>query len=116
MTTLSSCKGDGREPKAQSPPQVTAADAGSPPPVGFGVQGAANLAVVLDDPVLAGVRERERAKDFTTAARMVDDALAAGPIDAARSCTWHYTSGRLHLAANELDEAARSFDAVAPPC
>jgi hypothetical protein len=116
VTCFASCKGDGREAKPQSPPPVTAADAGSPPPVGFGVQGAANLAVVLDDPALPTVRDHERMKDFSGAARIVDEALAAGAIDTARACTWHYTSGRLHLAANELDEAVRSYDAVVGSC
>ena len=116
VTCFASCKGDGREAKPQSPPPVCAPDAGSPSPVGFGFQGAANLSVVLDDPALPTVRDHERMKDFSGAARIVDEALAAGAIDPARACTWHYTSGRLHLAASELDEAVRSYDAVVSPC
>jgi soluble lytic murein transglycosylase len=68
------------------------------------------LAVVLDDPRLAGARERERAQDPAGAARVLDAARQSVRLDSASACAWAYLSGRLHLEAGETSEAAASFD------
>jgi soluble lytic murein transglycosylase len=81
------------------------------------------LALVLDDPRLPLVRERERAHDPSGAARALDAALPHAELDAKRACAWAYVSGRLHLEAGEAAEASQAFERVlaggadaGPPC
>ena len=71
------------------------------------------LHVVLDDPRAAPARELERAKDFAGAARAFDEAHRGLTLGADVECAWTYVSGRLHLAASELDLAAAAFDQAA---
>jgi soluble lytic murein transglycosylase len=70
------------------------------------------LAVVLDDPRLAAVREREQAHDWATAARLLDATRAVATLDGGRAGAWAYVAGRLHLAAGEASEAAAAFGHV----
>jgi soluble lytic murein transglycosylase len=71
-----------------------------------------DLHLVLDDPRVAAARERERAKDWSPAARAFDDAKQRASLGPDESCAWSYVSGRLHAAANEHAEAAAAFDGV----
>ena len=70
------------------------------------------LSVVLDDPQLGEVRERELERDLPGAARLMDAALASLSPDAARRPSWAYVAGRLHLAAGDSAEAAAAFEQV----
>jgi len=78
-------------------------------------RGMPKLAVVLADPRLADVREREQARDWSAAARLLDAARAAATLDGARACGWDYLAGRLHLAAGEASEAAAAFERTLSP-
>jgi soluble lytic murein transglycosylase len=93
--------------------ELARADAARPPASPLDLPA---LAVAADDPRLASVREKERAKDYSGAARVVEQARTSFPKETAASCTWAYLAGRLHLAGGELVEAIAAFDAVlAPP-
>jgi soluble lytic murein transglycosylase len=72
--------------------------------------GMPRLQVVLDDPRLAAARAFDVQRDSSAAAREVDAARATATLDAAQSCAWAYTAGRLHLAAGESGEAAAAFE------
>ncbi|AKV04784.1 Soluble lytic murein transglycosylase precursor [Labilithrix luteola] len=67
-----------------------------------------NIHVLLEDPRLAKVRDLERAKDWTGAARAVHDArvenLAPG-----EACAWDYLEGRYALAAGDGLAAEAAF-------
>lgn len=69
--------------------------------------------VVLDDPRLAAALDRERAHDPAGAARAVDAALAAAPLEPAQTCAWRYAMGRLLVEADDHLGAAAAFDRVA---
>jgi soluble lytic murein transglycosylase len=102
------CRGGTATPKLEAPGENAAqarADAGG------GL--VPNLRVVLDDPRLAAARERERARDFSTAARAVDDARRAATLSTEDDCAWQYVAARLHVAAGELADGAAGFDRVA---
>ena len=73
-------------------------------------QGMPRLSVVLDDPRLSEVRERELTRDWEGASRAMDAALASMPIDAPRRPSWTYVAGRLHLAAGDSVEATAAFE------
>jgi soluble lytic murein transglycosylase len=89
-------------PSTTSSSAVAARDAKHPP----------ELRVVLNDPRLVAARDFQIARDFSAAARVVDDERARPPTDAAATCAWAYVSGRLHALANESAAAAGSFDVV----
>ena len=72
--------------------------------------GMPKLAVVLADPRLAEVRDRDQARDWSGAARLFDMALATSAPDAGQACAWNYVAGRLHLAAGEANEAATAYE------
>jgi soluble lytic murein transglycosylase len=80
------------------------------------------LHVVLDDPRLAGARERVRAHDPSGAARALDAARAGSTVDAPTACAWAYLAGRLHQQAGDNDAAIAAFEQAAgsadagPPC
>ena len=69
--------------------------------------------VVLDEPRFVAVRERERAKDWTAAARAFDAARgtteAGVNVGVQVACALDFVSGRLHFAAGEYPEAAAAF-------
>ncbi len=71
------------------------------------------LAVVLDDPRLRAVRERDEAGDDAEAARELDRVRAGSALDGAQACAWSYVAGRLHLAAGDESDAAAAFEQAA---
>jgi soluble lytic murein transglycosylase len=77
---------------------VAVPDDGSPP-----------IAVVLDDPRLSAVRERQMAHDDPGASAAMTQIMGSGPPTGVDACAWWYVLGRLHLAANEASEAAVAF-------
>jgi soluble lytic murein transglycosylase len=73
------------------------------------------LAIVRDDPRLAGAFERDAAGDDAAAAREVERVMAISALDSSQACAWSYVAGRLHLAAGEASEAVAPFErAIAP--
>jgi soluble lytic murein transglycosylase len=101
------------EPAAIASTAVAVGDAGAPADAGVDVEaGLPRLAVVLDDPRLAAARERERAHDWSAAARAVDQARVGAALDAPHACTWAYLAGRLYLEAGEPSEAVVAFQAA----
>jgi soluble lytic murein transglycosylase len=110
------------EPAAAAIPAAPAPseDAGSAsssvePPLDRGLP---PLSVVLDDPRLAAVRERDRAHDPAGAAHAVEAARASAmqdpsaPLDATRACGWAFVAGRFELQAGQYDAAATQFAMV----
>ncbi|MBV9947958.1 MAG: lytic transglycosylase domain-containing protein [Myxococcales bacterium] len=87
------------------------------------MRGLPKVALTLDDPRLALVREQEQAHDFSSAARTLDAVRLQATLDPAQACAWSYLSGKLHLAAGETTEAVTAFERVTlaagdagPPC
>jgi soluble lytic murein transglycosylase len=74
--------------------------------------GMPRLTPVLEDPRLAGARERETAGDAAGAAREIERALGTAAPPPLQACAWSYEAGRLHLAAGEPAEAATAFQAA----
>lgn len=64
--------------------------------------------VLLDDPRLAKLRDLERTKDWTAAARAVHDARPEA-LTPAEACAWDYLEGRYALAAGDGLAAEASF-------
>ncbi len=108
LTGMVSCRGGTTAPAPVVSSVATASDGAAP--VASSVAALPILHLVLDDPRARGVREKERAKDFTGAARAFDDAHRGLTLDPADECAWNFVSGRLHLAASELEPAAAAFD------
>ena len=102
------CRGGDAPRNVQTPSSATAASAKGPhdgkhPP---------ELRVVLNDPRLVAARDFQVARDYSAAARVVDDERAKPSADPSTTCSWAYVSGRLHSLANEPAVAALSFDAA----
>jgi len=77
--------------------------------------GMPKLAIVLDDPRLAGAFERDAAGDDAAAAREIERVMATSGLDASQACAWNYVAGRLHLAAGEASDAVAPLErAIAP--
>jgi soluble lytic murein transglycosylase len=104
--------GESRATSGAHVAELERADAARPPASPFDLPA---LVVAADDSRLASVREKERAKDYAGAARVVEQARTSFASEPAASCAWAYLAGRLHLAGNELVEAIAAFDAVLAP-
>jgi soluble lytic murein transglycosylase len=123
------CRG-GHVPQERPPAEPGPGASAWPPPASADGEaadmaidrGVPKPALVLADPRLAEVRDREQARDWSGAARLLDAARATATLDGGRSCGWAYVAGRLHLAAGESGDAAAAFarasssggDAAAP--
>jgi soluble lytic murein transglycosylase len=115
---LSACVGSGppgpgpasrpREPIVAA--AIPAVDAGSDGPSGaVPDDGSPAIAVVLDDPRLAAVRERQLAHDDPGASAAMAQVMSSGAPAGVDACAWWYVLGRLHLAASEASDAAAAF-------
>jgi soluble lytic murein transglycosylase len=105
----------GRAPAEPAPPGVLPRTvlgvtvepaSGQPPALDEGMP---RLTPVLEDPRLAGARDREAAGDGAGAAREIERVLGTAVPPQAQACAWSYLAGRLHLAAGEPAEAAAAF-------
>jgi len=113
---VAACRG-GASGSTARPPLAAPPPPAAPARVAVSTHDPPPLRLAADDAALAGARDRERARDFTGAARIVDDARRAHPDAPDAPCAWAYVAGRLHLAANEPAEAALAFaSAERPSC
>ncbi|HET9469529.1 MAG TPA: hypothetical protein VFO24_00385, partial [Usitatibacter sp.] len=103
------------EPASASGTAHTAANRGEDELDGSIYQGGPKIAVVLADPRLATVREREQSHDWSGAVQALEAARIAANLDGPHACAWQYVAGRLHLAAGEASEAAAAFARVVSP-
>jgi soluble lytic murein transglycosylase len=109
LTLAGGCRGQGAEPRLEP----RAAEAQAVPDAGKTSFTLPAMVPVLDDARLAQARVLALARDPSSAARALDDARRPPTLSSAEDCGWSYVSGRLHLAANDLAEAATAFDRVA---